>query len=68
MNTNSDFLNINEAARYLRVTPLTLRNWRQRGEGPPWIRLGPRMIRYPVPSLSAYLVELECHPSDKEEG
>ena len=68
MGTNSDFLTVNETARFLRVTPLTLRNWRERGEGPPWIRLSSRVIRYPVPSLTVYLAELERHPSDKVEG
>jgi len=68
MNTNSEFLTINEAARFLRVVPLTLRNWRKRNQGPPFIRLGPRIIRYPVPSLTAYLVELEIRPSDSVEG
>ncbi len=59
MITDKAFLTTHEIAQYLRVTPLTLKNWRRDGEGPPWIRLGPKMIRYPVLGLTDYLMELE---------
>lgn len=58
-NNQTDTLTISEAAQLLRVTTLTLANWRNAGTGPPWIRLGPRTVRYRHASLVAYLDELE---------
>lgn len=59
MADNSEFYTVAEAARFLRVSRLTLKNWRDRGEGPPWVRIGPRMIRYRHSSLLEYLRDLE---------
>ena len=56
---DTEFLTIREAACFLRVCPLTLKNWRDRGEGPPWLRVGPKAIRYKRSSLTAYLDKLE---------
>ena len=35
-----------EAAKYLRVSRSTLAKWRMNGNGPPYHRLGPRLIFY----------------------
>ena len=59
MSDNMEFLTAKEAAHFLRVTPLTLKHWRDSGEGPPWVRLGPKTIRYRLSSLMAYLDEIE---------
>lgn len=56
---DTDLLTIQEAAAILRVVPLTMKNWRDRGEGPPWIKIGPRAIRYRRSSLMAYLAKIE---------
>ena len=44
-----------ETARFLSVSPDTLRKWRVRGAGPPYVRLETRLIRYQLPQLRAWL-------------
>ena len=44
----------NEAAEILGVVPGTLANWRARGIGPEYVRLGTRTIRYPRDKLEAF--------------
>ena len=51
----SDDLTNEEAAAWLKVHPLTLHRWRQRGTGPEWYRLGERRIYYRKADLKAYL-------------
>jgi hypothetical protein len=46
------------AAEAIGCHPDTLRNWRRAGIGPPWIRMGPRAIRYPVKDLRAWIREM----------
>jgi hypothetical protein len=42
--SDSEFLLTVEAAKMLRLAAGTLQNWRVRGEGPPFIRLGGRVL------------------------
>ncbi|MGC5617708.1 helix-turn-helix domain-containing protein [Georgenia sp. Z1491] len=51
-------LSAKEAAGFLATTEGTLSQWRHRGEGPPFARMG-RKIVYRVESLDAWLRELE---------
>lgn len=44
-----------EAAKFLAVTIRALQAWRQRGGGPPFVRLGARAIRYSKPALEKYI-------------
>lgn len=44
-----------EAAVALSVAVNTLRNWRCRGEGPRWRKIGPRCVRYAVADLRAFI-------------
>jgi excisionase family DNA binding protein len=50
-----------EAADYLRVSARTLRRWREDGtdEGPAWVRLGPKMVRYTRATLDMWLSSRE---------
>lgn len=50
-----DLITEHEAADILKVSVSTLRNWRYRGEGPAFIKLGKRAIRYRVPDVSAFV-------------
>lgn len=68
MSNQEEFLTVDETGHELRVTPLTLKNWRDRGEGPPWVRIGPKTIRYRRSTLFAYLDELESKSISVEEG
>lgn len=43
-----------EAAAFLDLKPNTLVKWRQRGEGPPFVRLGAN-VRYAEADLRAYI-------------
>lgn len=49
-----EYLTTTETAALLRVSKLTLKRWRDRGEGPPFTRVGSR-FRYPRAALDAYL-------------
>lgn len=52
----TQLINEREAATLLRLSIKCLQNWRVRGGGPPYIRLG-RAIRYEVPALEAFVQE-----------
>lgn len=41
-----DYLSEPKAARIGAISPHTLRKWRQTGDGPPFIRVSARCIRY----------------------
>jgi excisionase family DNA binding protein len=51
----SSNLNIAETAKYLGVPARTLDRWRISGQGPKFVRLGPRQVRYRVADLDEYL-------------
>jgi DNA-binding transcriptional MerR regulator len=44
-----------EVAELLGVSAGCLRHWRQKGEGPPFARLGPRKIVYDMNDLAAWV-------------
>jgi predicted DNA-binding transcriptional regulator AlpA len=39
-------LTVEEAALRLKISKHTLNRWRVTGEGPPFIKYGPRLVRY----------------------
>ena len=47
-----------QVGEYLGVSAKTLRNWRQKGKGPPWIRLEGGGVRYRPDDLERWLEEL----------
>ena len=54
-NIQHRLLKSREVCEILQVTPLTLQNYRDAGEGPPFVRLAPRTIRYPRDELEAWI-------------
>lgn len=42
----TDLLDETETTAYLRCAVSTLRNWRWKGEGPRFVKVGARMVRY----------------------
>lgn len=48
-----------EAAAYLGVKPGTLADWRWRGGGPPYRKIGKKAIRYALEDLEAWVLS---HP------
>ncbi len=51
--TDSPYLNTEEAARYLRLQPATLARWRYDGEGPDFRKFGSRVV-YSKKELEAF--------------
>ena len=45
----------NEAATLLQISPKTLEKWRASDEGPPWVTVGKRHIRYDPADLSVWI-------------
>lgn len=50
-------LTTRQVADRLGLSPGTLENWRRAGKGPPWQKLGPRMVRYPSDSVEKWVNE-----------
>ena len=57
-------LKTEEVARDLKVSPATLRQWRSRGVGPAFLRLG-RAIRYDSVDIAQYLGSRRVAPSNE---
>ena len=49
------YLNSEQAAEYLGISTATLKNWRKRGDGPPFIKVNARVIRYLRCDLDAWM-------------
>ena len=49
-----DLLDENEAAAILHTAVRTLRNWRALHKGPPYRKIGERMVRYHRSDLAAF--------------
>jgi len=60
MEQNSDLVLISqrEAARLLASSVATLRRWGRSGDGPPWVRLGERLVRYDMADLRRWVAAL----------
>ncbi len=50
-----DLLDEREAAAILRASVKTMRNWRWRGEGPRFRKIGLRMVRYSRADLQTFI-------------
>lgn len=59
-------LDTREAAKYLKVKPSTLSQWRWNGNGPRYCKVG-RLCRYRLADLDAFLEE-QCISSTSERG
>jgi excisionase family DNA binding protein len=47
-------LTVEDAAARLKISKHTLNRWRMTGEGPPFIKYGPRLVRYEEEMLDAW--------------
>ncbi len=56
-NLDDQLLNTERAARVLRVSASTMRQWRTRGIGPAYYKIG-RTVRYKVADLREYCVRV----------
>jgi predicted DNA-binding transcriptional regulator AlpA len=57
MKIDDNVLTESEIARVVGVSVSGLRNWRREGSGPPYIRIGSRLIRYSAHDVQAWLDE-----------
>lgn len=60
--TPKKWLTPEEAAEYLGVSPAHLERCRAERTGPSWRKWGPRLVRYSVADLDAFMAKL---PSDE---
>ena len=57
MDTTDTLLTTNEVSRRLRVSREKLRRWRREGDGPPFVKIGPRTVRYRASEVEQFLSE-----------
>ncbi|NJO35894.1 MAG: helix-turn-helix domain-containing protein [Rhodospirillales bacterium] len=60
-------LTVEEAAARLKISKHTLNRWRVTGEGPPFVKYGPRLVRY-VESVLEEWAHKRLHGSTSEYG
>ncbi len=65
VDSEEDLITTNQLAAILKVHPQTVHRMRQTGEGPPFERLGPRIIRYKRKKVAQWR-EQRCHKSTAE--
>jgi hypothetical protein len=60
----AEVLTTAEAAEFLRVSPDTLKLWRKRAQrrGPPYVKVGRRLVRYLLEDLTSYLAGQVIRP------
>lgn len=56
-----------DAAPVIGVEPLTLKEWRRRGYGPPYVKFGNR-VRYRLSDLEAWMAEHTVTPGSQAAG
>jgi predicted DNA-binding transcriptional regulator AlpA len=59
-------LDTKDAAKELGISESLLKRWRTEGQGPRFITLGPRMIRYAPEDIQAYIDGLARYASTAE--
>ena len=55
-----------KAAEAFELTPRCLQNWRTKGGGPPYIRIGHRTVRYDPEDLERWLEERKYENTAQE--
>lgn len=60
-------LTVDEAAARVKISKHTLNRWRVTGEGPPFVKYGPRLVRY-VESVLDEWAHKRLHGSTSEYG
>jgi excisionase family DNA binding protein len=59
----AELLTIGQLAKELNVNPETLRRWRRRGEGPAFMEMGDKLIRYRREDISAWQEKKTVEPT-----
>ncbi len=58
-----ELLNTHEVAAELGLSERTLESWRWKGQGPPFLRIGPRRVVYTREDLRDWLVRQRRDPA-----
>jgi predicted DNA-binding transcriptional regulator AlpA len=58
MTEREEYIDTNEAAKLVGVCAGTLKKWRAEGTGPQAVKLGKRLVRYPLSKIHEYLASL----------
>jgi predicted DNA-binding transcriptional regulator AlpA len=58
-----EMLKSGEVSRYLRLTRWTLLVWRRKRQGPPFVKLGRNIVRYPRWRLEQFVQKHLCEGS-----
>lgn len=61
-----DYYTTKEIAKVLGVTGATLVNWRHAGQGPPFIKYGDRVYRYPKDAFEQWQDQMKHHSSGED--
>lgn len=67
MTVDVGLLDTRQAAELLGLRPAALAAWRQRGDGPPYIRISSRCVRYDPGDLTEWLDERREGPAEPVE-
>jgi len=57
-----------EVARLLAIAPDTLRQWRSRGYGPPYVSVSRGAVRYDPAAIAAWLASRTARPGERREA
>jgi hypothetical protein len=63
--SSSPYLDVKEAGAYIRIAPGTLKNWRSRGLGPPYVKVGGRTV-YHRPDLDEWMLARLVVPAPRQ--
>lgn len=66
MDTKQANLRPADAALYLNLSASTLAKMRLRGDGPPYVKAGPRVVLYRISDLEAWLTERLRHSTSED--
>lgn len=55
--SSENLLTVEDAAARLKISKHTLNRWRVTGEGPPFIKSGPRLVRYEQEAIDIWARE-----------
>jgi len=61
---DSRCLRASRVAEILSISVHTLRAWRTQGKGPPWHKIGQRVVAYPESDLWAWLIAHQRHETE----
>ncbi len=54
MTDETTFISTSTLSQRWGITPQMLANWRTRGEGPPWTKIGKKIVRYRMADILTY--------------